>query len=211
MPGAQLPTRELELVYHVGTLRPEDKGRRSYEGDGLSVSLHPEEWAAIARLGDTIWALHRAGARFLLAHRLDEDQRAGVISWGAARGWVVHRRGWQISLDDDELGGRVSLRCLDEDEAAAEEASGAAEIVACDVLVATPLFEDLTVQDGTIDPYDPLLAAWVARTRPELDGVWWDDRYDPAAYSCPRGVIAPGSLHRWRRQPLASRWRARVS
>ena len=36
---------------------------------------------------------------------------------------------------------------------------------------------------------DLVLGAYIADRRPDLDGVWWADRYDPESYSAPRGVI----------------------
>lgn len=41
--GAPVPPRTFEALFHVGTLRPEDKGcdGPSWEGHGLSVSVHP--------------------------------------------------------------------------------------------------------------------------------------------------------------------------
>jgi hypothetical protein len=41
---------------------------------------------------------------------------------------------------------------------------------------------------------------WIAAVRPDLDGVWWNDRLDPASLSAPRGVILPHAASRW--QPV---------
>lgn len=74
--GAPVPPRTFEALFHVGTLRPEDKGcdGPSWEGHGLSVSVHPAAWTRIARLGGRpTWKLVNDQARFVDVHALTDD------------------------------------------------------------------------------------------------------------------------------------------
>lgn len=48
-----IPIRNFNEVYHVGTLDIRDRGLYSLEGNTLSVSIHPDDWIDIARLGQT--------------------------------------------------------------------------------------------------------------------------------------------------------------
>jgi len=52
-----LPIKKLNKVYHVGTMDITKKSFDSYEGSGLSISLHPEEWKKINKntFGEIRW------------------------------------------------------------------------------------------------------------------------------------------------------------
>ena len=44
-------------LWHVGSMNPRIKRPGSYEGAGLSVSVHPEDWQQIAEIGGDLWEL----------------------------------------------------------------------------------------------------------------------------------------------------------
>lgn len=195
-----VPCRIFDRAAHVGTLNPADRQSWSYEGDGVSVSVHPEDWEAIAKLGgNPTWTLTRTDGepfRLLDAHALTTCERGTVMKWAHANGWVRRSRAWFAPhLDDD---GRVSgeTRCDSEAEARefldmARDMLTVAEHARLRVrrsLVweATP--EHPVSRKGFGDPLDLTLTVW-AQAVPNVDGVWWQDAYEPLYYSCPRGVL----------------------
>jgi hypothetical protein len=196
------PLVALETVWHVGDMRPGSKRRRSYEGAGLSISLHPAAWRMIGRgavSGDT-WRMDRPGATFLDACALDEVQREGVISWAMAEGLAVPHVVWRWTSWDDELDGEVHQDFASAEEAAFE-ADEDAEIAEIAGHVSTPLLEELALQDvravGTRCVLDLVLPLYAERVL-GLDGVWWDEALDPLCHSAPRGVIPASLVARWK-------------
>jgi hypothetical protein len=200
-----LPTQELPSLYHVGSLQPSQKGSYSYEGAGLSVSRHPHQWRKIARLSGPLWHLTRPGALLLDAHALTNDQRQVVREWGLSLGWVHYQTRYQVTYYDEELESDVRFLCCTR-TAALEEVGGdpcatTEEDIITEVLVATSSFDDVTVRPGDSWVEDKLLAAYVDNVYEELEGVWWDDTYNPAALSCPRGVLGKSRLAHWNKHP----------
>lgn len=204
---ATMPTRRIERLYHVGSLEQRHKNTQgpSYEGNGLSVSLHPQEWTAIARLGgNPTWELHKPAGRFLLAHRLTKAQKHGIVLWGLDSGFLEQSVRWEVSYLDVETGDRRWFWCASEAEALAEvqdqeEDDAAARAVSRkkDVVVGTAkLFERIGFGKPDAGDFDLTLTLWVEDCT-ELDGVWWDDRLDPQALSAPRGVINLKRLSDW--------------
>lgn len=202
--GLDLTVLVFEEVFHVGTLNPADRRTDSYEGEGLSVSMHPDEWAAIARLVGTTWRLARpdgALLRFASFHDLTEQDRHRLRNWGAARGWVEQRTAYRVSWFDDEWNTTMSVDLAGEDQAHAEAEEVEGTVAPVVVWRATEAFPDGRVHGG-VDPTDLLLVAYVRACRPDLDGVWWADRWDPARLSCPRGVLT-GAVSGYRVSPVS--------
>ena len=100
-----VPIVWLDQVMHVGDLSPLSKRTNSYEGAGLSVSLHPDEWRAIARghVTGATWVLEKSGGAFLDAHLLDDAQRAATLAWACEQGFAISADLFELSLYDDEL------------------------------------------------------------------------------------------------------------
>lgn len=191
------PLFTIDSVFHVGSLDPADKGRhtQSLEGSGLSVSVHPDEWAMIARLGgNPTWTVRRcdlAPIRFLDAHRAEQDVCDEIVAWATLAGLIEPTVAWSVTWDDPDDGPSQML-CDTEADA---------------LLEADPDFYD----DRTVSRVDDWACTDTMRARLDhfcpigfgvtfatlcwaedvagTDGVWWNDRYDPAALSCPRGVI----------------------
>lgn len=198
------PALAFDRLWHVGSMNPADKNDWSYEGQGLSVSVHPEDWTAIARLGGSpTWELARAGGALLHFHALTSAQRDQIDAWGVEQGFVEPVTRWRVSWYDEDLDDTVSMLCETKHEALAEaefrEDEDGAEPTPTrvQVLAATATFPDHTVQPGTTAIREPLAALWVSTHRPDLDGVWFEEEYDPLNLSCPRGVIAKDRLDRW--------------
>lgn len=99
-----LPVVELPFALHVGTLLPQDKTPYSHEGNGLSVSLHPEAWRQIARLGaSATWRIeHPSRAlRMLDLHSLSPALRHQVLAWAERAGLITRRTMYSAPLLDE--------------------------------------------------------------------------------------------------------------
>lgn len=194
------PMVEHPLVFHVGSLRVTDRKSLSHEGEGLSISLHPESWVHIAELGGPTWVITQPGdhsMRFLDWHNLPEATLDAIRAWGLAQGWVEQRTAWRVTWFDDELDDKVWYETDTESEAREEaEQREAEDPVQVLVWRATALLPD---QRGArdIDPSDLVLCEYLRRRRPDIDGVWWADQLDPDRWSCPRGVLVH-PLNRYR-------------
>ena len=64
-------------------------------------------------------------------------------------------------------------------------------------VVSTAKFPDPTVGAGATDVEQVLATSWVAECVPELDGVWWEDTFDPDGLSAPRGVLVMARITEW--------------
>lgn len=184
-------------VFHVGTLNHADRADWSYEGDGLSVSVHPDDWAQIAKLGGPTWVLRKPeweDLTFASWHDLTSEDRDALRQWAHARGWIEQRNISRVSWEDDEWNDTMTMDFDTEPEARAEadarvdEDEIDAHVEPVTVWRATDTFPDARMSRD-IDPTDVLLAIYIRETRPDIDGVWWDDTYEPDLLSCPRGVL----------------------
>lgn len=202
------PTVVNETVFHVGLLDPSLKGTQhasSYEGAGLSVSDHPDEWEAIARLGGAPhWQLECEGAEFLDVHALDGRQRGIVEQWAVDNGYATRLEGgWELSWYDSERDDRLAMWFTTKD-AADDEFDGYDEGVEprlepVELLGPTERLRAHPAGNPCSDPSSASDDAVMVFAHDELglDGVWWYDTYDPAALSCPRGVIFADRVGRW--------------
>ena len=192
-----LPVVALTRAVHIGTLDPDDKGLRgaSYEGHGLSVSVDPDDWLRIAKLGGLPWwELRNAAGRFMDRHALTGAQRDQISAWAVDAGLARRRELWRVTYHDDELDGDVSV-LFDSREAAEVELDDLDDGEAQPVMALTAtaaLAARVGRADG--DCFD-LAAVCFTEDITDVDGVWWADRRGP--FSAPRGVILPGRLHRW--------------
>jgi len=205
--GAPPPLRRFERLFHVGRLDPAAKGIDSHEGDGLSVSRHPEDWRAIARLGDApVWDIDTRDARFLDFHAFRRDKAAvgTACDWAVEQGYLERGRVYVVTVPDEE-GESLIFRFQDEAEAE-EEARGyleadldgdeleaaVAQAVrrAAGYLPTARLAGRMRHERGVpLALAVDLAVVAYAEDVLDLDGVWWEDAYDPARYSVPRGVL----------------------
>lgn len=191
------PTRAVATVWHTGTLDPADKRRGSYEGAGLSVSVHPDEWEEIARgrLQGTRHKLTCPDGRFLDALRLRAGHRAAIQAWAIARDLVRAAEVYRISWYNDELEARQSWTFASAAEARRE--SDGRRVRPVPGLVATPLLRDRILGDDPVVTVVQDLAPVYAEDVLGLDGTWWMHRLDVLTLTAPCGVIAPSRLGRW--------------
>jgi len=85
-----LPTAVIDAVFHVGTMDKVNKRSVNLEGNGLSVSLHPNVWRYMDHgwISGDLWKLTRPESLFLDLRALTDAQRSEIVEWGIARGYV---------------------------------------------------------------------------------------------------------------------------
>jgi hypothetical protein len=203
--GRKVPTKSFKCLWHVGSLRIADKGIQgaSQEGSGLSISLHPDDWASIARLGgNPTWALRRPENKFLNFHKLNSAQREALQAWGIGKGYLALKAQWELKYFDSELDDDCYCRFDSESEARQEipdwlEEPDMATITPVVVPCPTPaMAARLGFDTKFCDAMDMTATFWV-EDETSLDGVWWQDTYEPQLLSAPRGVIVKRALQSW--------------
>jgi hypothetical protein len=215
--GLSWPAIALDVVYHVGTFDPSQKGQthnsQSLEGNGLSVSQHPQAWREIARLGDeSTWKMEgKTLNQFIDARALTAAHWAAIMTWSVERGLAcateVLRVSWFDEEDDErrwmefdaslpgaQANADAELAGYEDNDPRLERLPGWRSTPALDVRIgyAVPgtLVQDMVL---TVFTEDVLFEKGA-------QGVWWDDRLDPAALSAPRGVIHARALPSWTRR-----------
>ncbi|MGU3658550.1 hypothetical protein [Methylobacterium fujisawaense] len=211
-----VPIIELGRVYHVGSLDPDLRGslhRSSQEGPCLSISLCPDAWTGIARLGGSdLFALERDGGVFLDVHAAmaDRSLRETIVRWAAAEGLIAFRERWKAWAfqDDTEEWTYFTLDSRAEAEAEVDEfASGPDGGPAIELVMGYVATGELSRRLGC-PRFDDVFAlefaamAWARDVAPTLtgrafDGVWFLEDYAPERHSAPRGGIFPEALPGW--------------
>ncbi len=214
MPG--IPLVHLANVYHVGSLDPARRGlvhRSSQEGPCLSVSLCPEAWTTIARLGGSqLFGLQREGAAFLDVVEAMEDPelRDAIVRWAETEGLLVFREQWKAWRYDDEMEewSYFLLDTREEAEAEIDELDGGPDGgPALEVFMGYGATADLAARLD-IAAFDDAFAldfaamAWARDAAPQvvgrsLDGIWFREDYAPERMSAPRGGIFPDAVAGW--------------
>lgn len=203
--GRKLRSRMIRDVFHVGAKpgieRPK-KSRLSYEGGGLSVSLHPDEWRRIARLGGApTWRLSHSGSpRFLIWSKRSQDI---ANAWGIESGFLRPLAWYAVSYWDDEWEREFTERFDDADEAQDEADERGVEV---QEQKGYGFGEAGSAwwSDTFALPTDDHLAedmAFVAYAEASgYDGAWWDEDLDVDRLSAPRGVVFRPSDWSWSRE-----------
>ena len=187
-------TRVIPRVFHVGD-RPgasnQRKERISYEGPGLSVSLVPEAWRTIARLGGApVWVLSKEGAPRFLVWSTRAQQLAN--DWGVATGFLSPATWHTVSYWDDEWESEMTMRFGDEEEAADEAEDRDVEVIEEPGYVFGPAGISWWSAAFKAAPDEQLAEdmAFVAYAQDKgYDGAWWDEELDVSRLSAPRGVV----------------------
>lgn len=208
VPPPALPVIRLDRVMHVGDLDASAKRADSYEGSGLSVSLHPDEWRAIARgfVSGSTWLLEKPGGNFVNAHALTDADRSLILDWACAQELCLAADVFELRLYDDELDATTTQTFATRREAEDENVDENADaIVLVPGFASTPRLDSMALQTrpalgaaNVLDLVLPILAEQIG-----LDGVWWDDDLDVAQLSAPRGVISTTRLSEWSISPAA--------
>lgn len=197
------PTRSFRKLWHVGSMNAADKRKDSYEGAGLSVSVHPEEWQRIARgfvSGDT-YEMTRPGNQFLDYWKIGKRRWAVIRQWAIEKGWAEPQVQYEVSWYDEEMDRRVGFVFDTREEAEAESDPEYNEDVQIKEIptgmTGTAKLASRCHQRGPTSTPQDLLATLYAEDVLGLDGVWWNDVFDPDGLSAPRGVIVPSKISGW--------------
>lgn len=103
---------------HVGTIDVSKKSKCSYEGNGLSVSMHPLAWERIARIGGDTWELKKDNINLLDYYKVSKEDYNKITEWGVENGYLEAVFGRYIySYYDDEFCQRHNMPCDDLEEA----------------------------------------------------------------------------------------------
>lgn len=192
------PTKTFKKLYHIGSLRLEDKGQQSQEGAGLTVTTHPEEWSAISEMiTGALWEASKPNNRFLNMYKLSKKHKQSIIDWGVENGYVKTKAIYRVEYYDGDLDMEVYQEYDSREEAEEENDPKDIEEIRSG-LVATSRLTNRTNYPGagpTI-AFDLLTTVFVEDAT-QLDGVWWEDRLDVSVYSAPRGVIVPSRVSSW--------------
>jgi hypothetical protein len=216
---------ELDHVYHVGTLDPSNlglnSGSGSLEGRCLSVSLCPNAWVGIARLGGyDLHKLTKSGGRFLDVHAImsDPELTDRVVDWAIKDGLAIRKqvfRAWSYDDENDDWSyllaetrsAAIHEINIDDNEGFDPDSfgpEGRPLIEPFDIVAGT---EKLWKASGaTLGPADDAMDLVIICFASEsasgladgpIDGVWWNEAYDPDRLSAPRGGILPERLAEW--------------
>jgi len=200
----QLPILTHQQVEHVGSLNANHRESSSHEGDGLSVSIHPEEWTRIAKLGGLpIWRIERQDGQplqFLNYHKLTPTQSDLIIQWGITTKLITPGTVYLVPFTDEE-GELESYYALDNLTEAEEEAAGLGYdksiIEAREGHLPTDKFRQRGERISLGKVEQGLAIRLCENPDTELDGVWFDDILD-GYWSAPRGVLTqphPDTYH----------------
>lgn len=202
------PVKSFKKLWHVGTMDISKKRPDSHEGQGLSVSTHPEAWEKINEFtAGAHWELTKPGNRFFDFHSMNKTQKEQLIAWGVEQGYVRPQVKWR-TYKRDEDGSSLGYFEFDTLEEALEEA-GYKTIEEADEddvkikkdfkgLSPTPKFYTKMGEKFSQAFVLDFLAIVYAEDVLHLDGVWWADRLNVSKYSAPRGVIFNSMLSSWK-------------
>jgi hypothetical protein len=203
--GAGLVTEDqildFKTLFHVGTMNPEDKGityKYSYEGNGLSVSLEPERWIQIAKLGGfPTWKLHNnKNTSFLDFHSLSDQQIEEIKEWGKdlfteVECYLVE----SYNEEEEQCFFSFDTRAEAEEEARDFDNSVDEHLISSTTRIKASdlLKERVNIRDNDC-ALDLVISEWAEAHG--FDGIWWEDEY--GYYSCPRGVIFKDRVNQWK-------------
>lgn len=198
-----LPTIALSRVTHIGFLEARPAPKQSHEGSCLSVSLEPEAWSYIARLGGRPWwALHKPDGRFVDYHRLTDAHFTQAEQWALDKGWVKLAPIYRVEQfdEDGEFCGHFLMATheeamleADEDESLISQVMGMHPLPAMESAAGICLC--------LVETQTWVMVEWLAETS-GADGIWWDDILDPMRLSAPRGGIFQHRVAEWTATPL---------
>lgn len=196
MPIATPALVTLKVVTHIGTFNAHDKGLRgdSYEGAGLSFSVHPEDWESIAQLGGAPWwEADLSGLKIVDGHAFIQAQGEALKAWGIEHGWVEPVTAFAARWYDDEMEGEMETLLNSREEAEEEIEFNEGTVEEREALTPTKRLtqamrhSEHTIGKPSASALEDLATVWAEEQG--FDGIWWDDDYQPEHYSAPRGVI----------------------
>jgi hypothetical protein len=196
---SSVPVKNFQKLFHVGSLDASHKDLGSYEGSGISVSLHPNEWRQIANLSGNIWQCIKLNNKFIDFYKLSKKSKAVIEEWAIRSGLAIPKTSWRVSFYDDEDDENKYFTFYDENKAKEEAESFDTEPEKIEgTLVSTPRLAHRMLQriDG-VECFDLIVVAY-AEDVMKYDGVWWNEKLNVSNLSAPRGVIVPSMVSSWK-------------
>jgi hypothetical protein len=193
-----LPKISFDKVYHVGDLNPnnERRIRNSLEGNALSVSVNPDAWTKIVKLGgrDTFEIESNTGA-LVFVHMLDLMRKKKfsilkneLVDLAVSRNYLQKTVAFKSTYYDDELGSS----CYTLHKTSEEAAENGESVRKCVIYTGTPEFcQTMRLSFDNITDVADLGIMQVLKDGflRDIDGVWWNEKLDPDCYSAPRGAL----------------------
>lgn len=213
-----LPIISLPALFHIGQMNPSLKGsthnKTSLEGNGLSVSLDPDAWRTIAKLGgNPVWELACKGeCNFVDRHAMESMHWAVIEKWALDQGLIESTEVIEVSWYDDEMEGRCAMQFDASKPTQVESAKSEFEHRVEWESDSEPKLERIPAWKATFKMNERMgFAVSVDQTmdmaltffvedhfsKMGLNGVWWNDDFDVHNYSAPRGVIHRMALRQW--------------
>lgn len=212
----------LSTLYHVGTTDIKNKGKDSYEGNGLSVSICPTAWCKIAKIySSDVWEFKKPNIKLLDYHSVGSDTFDKIAIWGVKNGYLEEVYGKYVyEYFDEELGRNTAVLC-DDFKSALEEAcidsqyesyedyllskdSDYYDIYPYKTYKATEKLKSkslIDISEGDMSKEQNLLIYLEENT--EYDGVYWDDNLDVLGLSAPRGVIFNSKIDTFNKKKIS--------
>lgn len=217
--GKIFNSKEIETLYHVGTMDIANKSRYSLEGNGLSVSICPKEWIKIARMSSyAIWSLYKKDIKILDYYSLTENDFQIATNWGVEQGYLKECIAYKSIKFDDEMDCDLEMMhdtfeeaceeaCFDEEYLSYEEYQDFKEYEYSKVekivgYEPTIKLKKISMVDVDISNSQEINLLIFLEKNTDLDGVYWDEVLDVTKYSAPRGVIFNSKVNTFSRKEI---------
>lgn len=181
-------------LYHIGDLTNKQQRDNSYESNTLSVSVHPEEWIKIAKLGGkNKYSLFKSNAKFLNIISVENDNllMKNITNWGILNNYIYLDTLYKVSYYDDEM--ECELISLYNTHLEAEKEAPTPEDITVikNSLLSTQNLNDKRNNGKEIEPINVkrFLIFQYAQEALKLDGIWIDSKLDVYNYQAPAGGI----------------------
>ena len=183
-------------LIHVGQMRGKPWPSDSQEGLLLSCSNCPDDWSRIARLGAGVeWTVRKNGLiKLLHIHKLNRKTRKDWMTASETAGLVIPTVQYKVISTDEE--GEELYSIYASKAAAAAECNEGDKPLKIKGWKASEKLAHFWNGKKRIDPIFVETAAlvYLAFKNHPIDGIWWNDVYDPVSLSAPRIGIHPSKI-----------------
>ena len=204
----EIPLINMDLVYHVGSMDSTNKRSGSHEGNGLSISLHPEEWKIIGKghIGGDIWTLTKDNTSFLDALSLNRKHQLYLNKVGVDEGYLEPKTCYKLIYKDEEsnTNNYMVFDSLEEATEENEEFDSDGIIKKIKSFIPSDKFITRLGWKPEILLMKDIFLTFYAEDHLKVDGVWWNENLDILNYSAPRGVILNSKLETWDKKITSS-------
>lgn len=186
---------------HVGNLTNDaPPPRHSLEGSCVSVSDHPGDWKKIAKLSGVEWYIQKEAALILdvLVTKKSPELMDIIKQWGINTGLINLQQRYK-SFMTDECGEESYIVCNSRQEAIDEAGSEDNSVEEFECPVGTSILREIHNFNSEVVSEIALDFCIMAYAENVLgvDGVWWEEKHDPWAYSAPRGGLFNPTSGEW--------------